>query len=321
MIEGEFLIRLEDVRKYFPVYRGILRRKVGEVKAVDGVSLGVRAGEVFCVVGESGSGKTTLGRIACGLIEPDGGAVYLRDTPLSELNGRNAAHVRRRLQIVFQDPDSSLNPRMTVEATLREALRAAGKAGTRAEALELLHMVGMRAEHLVRYPHELSGGQKQRVCIARALAVDPVFMVADEPVSSLDVSIRTSILNLMLDLQRRLNLTYLFISHDMAVTKYVADSVAVMYLGKICEMAPAGAFFGNPLHPYSRALLSSVPQFYDLWSGEPVKLVGDPPSAMNPPQGCRFHTRCPYAFERCRVEEPKLIEAAPNHFVACHLYG
>ncbi|MCS6785166.1 MAG: ABC transporter ATP-binding protein, partial [Candidatus Caldarchaeum sp.] len=304
---NETLIRLENIVKYFPIYRGILRRKVGDIKAVDGVSLDIKAGEVFCVVGESGSGKTTLGRISCGLIKPDSGTVYLRNTPLSELNGRGAANVRRKLQIIFQDPESSLNPRMTVEATLREALTVAGKTGSRVEALELLHMVGLRAEHLVRYPHELSGGQKQRVCIARALAVDPVFIVADEPVSALDVSIRTSILNLMLELQRRLNLTYLFISHDMAVTKYVADSVAVMYLGKICEMAPAHEFFRNPLHPYSKALLSSVPQFYSLWSGENISLVGDPPSAINPPPACRFHTRCPYAFDKCKVEEPKLI--------------
>jgi len=316
---------LLDVRhlvKEFPGRGGLLSRGT-PVRAVDDVSFAVAAGETFGLVGESGSGKTTTGRCVLRLIEPSSGEVRFKDQDVLALGSRELREARRHLQIVFQDPYSSLNPRMRVGEIVAEGLTIHGLATGNALKLrvrELLTRVGLREEYYGRYPHEFSGGQRQRIGIARALAVNAKFIVADEAVSALDVSIQSQILNMLLDLQQELGLTYLFISHDLRVVEHVSDRVAVMYLGKIVEIAPAGELHRVIQHPYTRALLSAVPVPDPARRGARTVLQGDVPSPINPPPGCSFHPRCPFALKRCSEEEPRL-EFDGKHGVACHVFG
>lgn len=317
------LIRLEKVSKHFPIHKGFFNRKVGEVQAVTEVDLSIFSGETLGVVGESGCGKSTLGRSILQLLRPTGGHVYLDNTDLTTLNNSQLRPLRRDMQIVFQNPYSSLDPRMTIGETIAEPLKVhnlyKGSALIK-RVHELLDMVGLPRDAFRRYPHEFSGGQRQRVGIARAIALNPRFIVADEPVSALDVSIQAQILNLMDDLKKEFNLTYMFIAHNLSVVEYISDRVAVMYLGKIVELAPAASLYKKPLHPYTQALLSAIPlpdPTIDL--SKRVLLQGDLPSPSNPPSGCRFHTRCPYAVERCKVEVPQGIEYLPGHTAYCHL--
>jgi len=313
------LLAARDLVKHFPVRKGLFGRRVGAVKAVDGVSLEIAAGETLALVGESGCGKSTLGRLLLRLIEPTSGSVWFDGEELTTL-GEAAMRARRRhLQIVFQDPYASLNPRMTVAQILAEPLRLHGLAeGRRVERVaELLALVGLRSEYAQRYPHEFSGGQRQRIGIARALAVEPRLIVADEPVSALDVSVQAQVINLLDDLRVRLGLSLVLIAHDLAVVKHVADRVAVMYLGKIVELAPAEAVFARPRHPYAQALVAAIPRPDPTAPRRQLLLEGDVPSPIDPPPGCRFHTRCPHVVERCRREEPALEESGA-HAVACH---
>jgi oligopeptide transport system ATP-binding protein len=315
------LLEIRDLKKYFPVPTGLLRREQEYVRAIDGVSLDVEDGETVGLVGESGCGKTSLGRCIVRLIEPTDGTVTFDGQDLSTLSGSRMRAVRRKMQMIFQDPYASLNPRLRIGETIGEGLRIHGLAtgrDRRMRVLELLQRVGLRAEYYDRYPHEFSGGQRQRIGIARALAVNAKFIVADEAVSALDVSIQAQILNMLLDLQDELGLTYLFISHDLRVVEHVSDRVAVMYLGKIVEIAPAGKLHRVSQHPYTRALLSAVPD--PARKGVRPVLQGDVPSPINPPSGCRFHPRCPFALKRCAEEEPQL-EFDGKHGVACHVFG
>ena len=317
------LLEIRDLKKYFPVPAGLLRRAREHVKAVDGVTLDVNDGETVGLVGESGCGKTSLGRCLVRLIEPTGGTVTFEGRELNSLPAAAMREVRRKIQMIFQDPYSSLNPRLRVGEIIGEGLRIHGLArggDRRTRVLELLRRVGLREEYYDRYPHEFSGGQRQRIGIARALAVNAKFIVADEPVSALDVSIQAQILNMLLDLQQELGLTYLFISHDLKVVEYVSDRVAVMYLGKIVEIAPAGKLDSASKHPYTRALLSAVPVPDPARKGARIVLQSDVPSPINPPGGCSFHPRCPFALQRCAEEEPRL-EFAGKHGVACHVFG
>jgi oligopeptide/dipeptide ABC transporter ATP-binding protein len=307
------LLRAERLVKHFR----------GGVQAVDDVSFEVHPGETFALVGESGCGKSTTGRLVLRLIEPTSGTVWFDDRELSALGERELRSLRREMQIIFQDPYSSLNPRMTVGDMLSEPLSLHGlhEGRTKQRVKELLGLVGLAPEHASRYPHEFSGGQRQRIGIARALAVEPRLIVCDEPVSALDVSVQAQVINLLQDLQRRLELAYIFIAHDLAVVRHIATRVAVMYLGKIVELAETRALFAEPRHPYSRALLASVPvPDPAARRGSRTLLQGDVPSAYAPPAGCRFHTRCPYARERCRSEEPALVEAG-GHATACHFWS
>lgn len=312
------LVRVEDLRKYFPVKVGILGK--GSVRAVDAVSFEVEEGETFGLVGESGSGKSTLGRCILRLIEPTSGRIWFDGLDLTTLNGGELRRVRRRMQIVFQNPFGSLNPRMTIRATVAEPLRVHGGL-TRADAddrvPELLRRVGLHKEVLGKYPHELSGGQCQRVAIARALTLEPKFLVLDEPTSSLDVSVQAQIVNLLRELQAKLGLTYLFITHDLSLVSYLADRVAVMYLGKIIETGGALEVLEGGLHPYTRALRSAVPRPDPEGRRGRLVLPGEIPSALHPPSGCRFRTRCPWAQARCAEEEPLLREVQMSR-VACH---
>jgi oligopeptide/dipeptide ABC transporter ATP-binding protein len=314
------LLVVRDLRKYFPIKKGFMRRTVGQVKAVDGVSFDILPGEVLGLVGESGCGKTTTGRCLLRLIEPTGGEVDFDGKDVIELDKGGLRRLRREIQIVFQDPYSSLNPRMTVGSMLGEVLRihrlAEGEAARR-RISELLELVGLFPEHANRYPHEFSGGQRQRIGIARALSVEPRFIVCDEPVSALDVSIQAQILNLLQDLQRDLDLTYLFIAHDLAVVEHISDRVAVMYLGKMMEMAEAEELYRNPLHPYTRLLLSAIPVPDPKGRREAVGLEGDVPSAANPPSGCPFHPRCPIATGECAQVVPEFRDVGGGHYVAC----
>jgi oligopeptide transport system ATP-binding protein len=316
------LLEVKDLAKHYPVKRGVvLARSVGTVRAVDGVDFAVARGETLALVGESGCGKSTTARLVLRLIEPTAGTVRFEGTDITALSGEALRALRRRMQIVFQDPFASLNPRMTVGAILEEPLIVHGlgdAASRRARVAELLRLVGLSDFHATRYPHEFSGGQRQRIGIARALAVEPALVVCDEPVSALDVSIQAQVVNLLKDLQVRLGLSYLFIAHDLAVVKHVADRVAVMYLGRIVEVAAKDALFFNPLHPYTRALLSAIPRPVPGRKEGRILPAGDVPSPMNPPPGCRFHTRCPYAQERCRTDDPPLRAIAPGHTTACH---
>ncbi len=323
--DGDALLDVQDLRKYFPLRGGVLGRSVQQVRAVDGVSFRLRRGETLGLVGESGCGKSTTGRAILRLIEPTGGRVLFGGQDLEELDRAQFRAFRRRAQIVFQDPFGSLNPRMTVGGMLAEVLKVHGLGETRADRSarvhELLEMVGLHTEHAGRYPHEFSGGQRQRVGIARALAVEPEFIVCDEPVSALDVSVQAQVINLLRDLQKDLGLTYLFIAHDLAVVEYMSDRVAVMYLGKIVEMAAAQELYENPRHPYTRALLSAAPR-RDPKAGpvrERIRLSGEVPSPIRPPSGCAFYARCPHPGkdEECRTVAPLLVEKAPSHLAAC----
>jgi oligopeptide transport system ATP-binding protein len=318
------LLSVNRLTKYFPVIKGVVRaRQVGEIKAVDGVSFDVNPGETLGLVGESGCGKTTTGRMLLRLLEPTAGQVSYRGIELTQLKRRDMDRYRRKLQIIFQDPYASLNPRITVGDAIREPLIAHGLADAKAareRALQLLDVVGLAPFHYNRYPHEFSGGQRQRVGIARALVLEPEFIVADEPVSALDVSIQAQIINLLGRIQAEFGLTFLFISHDLGVIRHISDRVLVMYLGKIVEMAAADALFTQPLHPYTQALLSAIPSARPGMAKKRILLSGDVPSPLNPPSGCRFHTRCPKAMPQCKAEEPLWKEVTNGHYTACHLY-
>jgi len=318
------VLDVERLVKHFAVRRGVIfLRTLGLVRAVDDVSFSIRRGETLALVGESGCGKSTTGRLILGLMEPTSGSVHFKGMEIAGLEKAAMRRMRRHMQIIFQDPYASLNPRLTVGETLAEPLSVHGIVegpSVLARVRELLDMVGLLPEHARRYPHQFSGGQRQRIGIARALAVSPNLIVCDEPVSALDVSIQAQIVNLLKDLQQRLGLSYLFIAHDLAVVKHISDRVAVMYLGKLVEIADKKTFYSSPRHPYSQALLSAIPRPDPSSKSERIILAGEVPSALSPPPGCRFHTRCHYAQERCRTEPPELRDVGPGHRVACHFH-
>lgn len=317
---GQTLLDVKNLEKFFPIRGGLLSRVVGNVKAVNDITFNIKRGEVVGLVGESGSGKTTAGRAILRLIEPTGGQVIFNGTDITKLSKAQMRDYRREMQIIFQDPFASLNPRMTVSDIIGEAMQIhnlhPGKERIDRIA-ELLQRVGLRPEHMGRYPHEFSGGQRQRIGIARALAVDPSFIVADEPVSALDVSIQAQVVNLIQDLQEELGLTVLFIAHDLHVVEYICDRMIVMYLGRIMEVAPSRELNRNPKHPYTEALLSAAPVPDPTIKRQRIILEGDIPSPINPPSGCVFRTRCRYAIAECANTVPELREVAPDHFKAC----
>jgi oligopeptide/dipeptide ABC transporter ATP-binding protein len=316
------VLEVQGLKKYFPVRKGLLRRTVGHVYAVDDVSFTIGAGETLGLVGESGCGKTTVGRAILRLVEPTAGTIRLEGRDITSLSRAELRPFRRQMQVVFQDPFSSLNPRMTAGEIVGEPLKIHGLASrkTRREKVAaLFEQVGLRSVEMDSYPHQFSGGQRQRIGVARALALNPKLIIGDEPVSALDVSIQAQVINLLMDLQRNLKLSYLFISHNLAVVEHISHRIAVMYLGRIVEHADKRTLFTRPLHPYSEALLSAVP-VPDPSARRAKRIVqGDVPSPLNPPSGCHFHTRCPYAEARCRTEVPRLRESEPGHYVACHL--
>jgi oligopeptide transport system ATP-binding protein len=323
-VKTQDLIEVSNLKMYFPVTKGIvLRRKVGDVKAVDGLTFSIREGETLGLVGESGCGKSTTGRALIQLYKPTEGSVMFRGVDLTKLPAEEMRRTRRKVQMIFQDPYASLNPRMTVGDIIAEPIRVhklrQGKEAVRERVQELLALVGLNPYFINRYPHEFSGGQRQRIGIARALAVEPEFVVCDEPVSALDVSIQAQILNLLEDLQDKLGLTYLFIAHGLAAVKHISDRVAVMYLGKIVEIADGNALYKNPTHPYTQALLSAVPipDPEIERTRKRIILFGDVPSPFNPPTGCRFHTRCPIAIDKCKSDEPPLVDMGDGHMVSC----
>ncbi len=322
---NETLLEVRELCKYFPIRGGFWGKGKGEVKAVDGVSFSIRQGETLSLVGESGCGKSTLGRTAIRLYEPTSGQIFYRGEEITHLSSRGSKKLRSKMQIIFQDPYSSLNPRMNVFAAISEAMIEHGitqkGAETNERVDELLTLCGLAPEHKYRYPHQFSGGQRQRIGIARALALNPEFIVCDEPVSALDVSIQSQIINLMMELQEKMGLSYLFISHDLGVVRHLSTRVGVMYLGSIVELAPRSELYENPLHPYTQALLSAVPVPDPSVKKEPKLLRGEIPGNVNLPSGCKFHTRCPYAQKICEQEVPPLREVKPQHCAACHFAG
>ena len=316
------LLEVRDLKTYFPIRKGLLRRTVGQVKAVDGVSFTIAPGETLGLVGESGCGKSTVGRSILRLLPPTAGEVMLNGSRIDNLPPAGLRSMRRELQVIFQDPYSSLSPRLKIGAIIAEPLRNFGLASRdeiRERVRDLIAKVGLRPDAIDRYPHQFSGGQRQRIGIARALALSPKLIVCDEPVSALDVSVQAQVVNLLKDLQAELGLSYLFIAHDMAVVEHVSHRIAVMYLGKIVEIGERRQILAEPLHPYTQALLSAVPVPNPKLQRRRIVLKGDVPSPANPPAGCRFHTRCPYTFDRCRAEEPRLAEVRPGRSAACHL--
>ncbi|PAV27828.1 peptide ABC transporter substrate-binding protein [Virgibacillus profundi] len=323
----DVLVDVQNVKKYFPIKGGILKRTIGHLKAVDDVSFHIHKGETLGIVGESGSGKSTLGRVILRLLDPTEGSIQFSGTEISHLKRRHFRPYRRDMQIVFQDPFASLNSKMSVAELIEEPLlvqTSLTRLERKEKAIEIIEKVGLRAADRLKYPHEFSGGQRQRISIARALITNPKFVICDEPVSALDVSIQAQVLNLMKDLQEDLGLTYLFIAHDLSVVKHISDRVAVMYLGRIVEIADKHSLYSNPLHPYTQALLTSIPVIDTDENPAPkeekIKLTGDLPNPANPPSGCTFRTRCPLAHDRCAVERPELTELEKGHFVSCHLY-
>ncbi len=320
----EPLVRVRGLTMHFPVYKGLFRRQAGVVKAVDGVSFDVRRGETLGLVGESGCGKSTAGRAILRLYDPTAGRVEIEGRDIAPLDGDELRRLRPRMQMIFQDPQACLNPRMTVGSIIAEPLdehRRMRRRDKQARVAELMDAVGLDESFADRYPHEFSGGQRQRIGIARALALDPAFIVCDEPIAALDVSIQAQVVNLLEDLQAKLGLTYLFISHDLSMVRHLATRVAVMYLGKIVELAPRDALYAEPLHPYTQALLSAVPTPDPEREATRRRIIlqGDVPSPADPPAGCNFCTRCPKAFDRCHVEEPQFLDLGGGRFSACHL--
>lgn len=315
------LLRVNDLKKYFPVTKGILKREVASVKAVDGVSFVIHAGETFGLVGESGCGKTTVGKMVLRLLDATDGEILFDGRDLRKLSKSEMREMRKEIQIIFQDPYGSLNPRMTVYEIIAEPIKkhklASGEEVTK-RVVDLLNRVGLNEREMRKYPHEFSGGQRQRICIARALAVNPRLIVCDEPVSALDVSVQSQILNLLKDLQRDLGVAYLFIAHGMPVVRHMSDRVGVMYLGKLVEVADCNELFSDPLHPYSKALISAIPVADPDHKPQRIVLEGDVPNPINLNPGCRFYSRCPSACERCKVDPPQLREVHPGHYVACH---
>jgi peptide/nickel transport system ATP-binding protein/oligopeptide transport system ATP-binding protein len=321
---GTPLLEVEELKKYFPIYRGVFSRMVGQVYAVDGVSFHIQPGETLGLVGESGCGKSTVGRTLLKLLEPTAGRIRFRGEDITPLDRDAMMPYRQRMQMIYQDPYASLNPRMTAAEIVGEPLTIHGVASGsewQERVASLFARCGLQPEQMYRYPHEFSGGQRQRIGIARALALNPDLIVGDEPVSALDVSIQAQIINLLMDLQDELKLSYLFVAHDLAVVEHISHRVAVMYLGRIVEMTDKTTLFDAPLHPYTEALLSAVPIPKASARGRKrIVLTGDVPSPINPPPGCHFHSRCPYAVARCRQDVPQLREAQPGHLVACHIH-
>jgi oligopeptide/dipeptide ABC transporter ATP-binding protein len=323
----EVLLDVHHIKKYFPIKGGIFKRTIAHLKAVDDVSFSIYKGETLGIVGESGSGKSTLGRVILRLLDPTEGKIFFSGNDISNLKPKQFRPFRRDMQMVFQDPFGSLNSKMSVAELIEEPLlvqTTLSKKERKEKAIEIMEKVGLRAEDRMKYPHEFSGGQRQRISIARALIINPQFVICDEPVSALDVSIQAQVLNLMKDLQDDLSLTYLFIAHDLSVVKHISDRIAVMYLGRIVEIAPKHTLYENPLHPYTQGLLASIPVVHTEETDtkrEKIRIQGDLPSPVNPPSGCPFRTRCPKAHERCAIERPELTKALDGeHFVACHLY-
>jgi len=321
----ETLLSVKNLKKHFAISGGILKREVERVHAVDGVSFDIDKGETLGLVGESGCGKSTTGRCILRLIEPSAGEVWFQGVDVTRMDHIALRAMRRDMQIIFQDPYASLNPRLTVGAIIGEALQIHNLAKSRKaleeRVVELLETVGLQPDHLFRFPHEFSGGQRQRIGIARALAVEPKLVICDEPVSALDVSIQAQVINLLEDLQDKFGLTYLFIAHDLSVVEHISDRIAVMYLGRVVEIAPARALYDTPLHPYSEALLSAVPIPAPTVKRKRIMLQGDVPNPIRPPPGCHFHTRCPIAKPDCSQKDPELLEKRPGHWVACHYRG